>query len=312
MFWIYNVVASFLTVVLSEPRAGVYRFVASLLGGEAPVWQWLHVISSLVTSALVITGFIAFRPASHRDRLIAAAGIALLVLGSGLGFLYTRDRIGLFAGVGYAMLVYVAFAMLFERRSPVEAGRVASPLARYGVMAAVTVVVVMWTVRVGEAYTSLRDTAWDYHLEWTDRYAALGGAMREQTPLLLSLRAAALATTPADPQQDPAWTYALFERQFSPSGHATATADAAADNAVTPLSLPFDIRWKADVDDATRQQLEAELGLTDGQHVARDPRGRTWEYRMRTPTRDRVRAVVVHAAVEDTGRIDVQRFEVVQ
>jgi hypothetical protein len=285
------------------------------------VWQWLHVISSLVTSALVAGSFIVFRPTSHRDRLLAATGLVLLVLGSGLGFLYTRDRIGLFAGVGYAMLVYVAFAMLFERRGPAEAGSgvrqgdrpfVRRPLVRHGVTAAVAFVVVAWTVRVGEAYTSLRDTAWDYHLEWTDRYAALGGALREQTPLLLSLRSAALATTPADPQQDPAWTYALFERQFSPSGQSHTTADAAADNTVMPLSLPFDIRWKAEVDEATRRQLESELGLTGGQQVARDPRGRTWEYRLSTPTRDRVRAVVVHAAVEDTGRIDVQRFEVVQ
>jgi hypothetical protein len=61
-----------------------------------------------------------------------------------------------------------------------------------------------------------------------------------------------------------------------------------------------------------RQQIEAELGLTEAQQVSRDPRGRTWEYRLRTPTRDRIRAVVVHAAVEDTGRVDVQRFEIVR
>jgi len=46
--------------------------------------------------------------------------------------------------------------------------------------------------------------------------------------------------------------------------------------------------------------------------VARDPRGRTWEYRLRAPTRERVRAIVLHPGVEDMARIDAQRFEIVQ
>ena len=78
------------------------------------------------------------------------------------------------------------------------------------------------------------------------------------------------------------------------------------------VSSPFDIRWTETVDDTTRLQFEAQLGLTDAQRVARDPRGRTWEYRLRTPTRERVRAIVLHPGVEDTARIDAQRFEIVQ
>ena len=66
------------------------------------------------------------------------------------------------------------------------------------------------------------------------------------------------------------------------------------------------------MDDTTRRQLEAELGLTEAQRVERDPRGRTWEYRLRMPTRDRVRAIVLHPSVEDTARIDAERFEIVQ
>jgi hypothetical protein len=81
---------------------------------------------------------------------------------------------------------------------------------------------------------------------------------------------------------------------------------------VPSVSSPFDIRWNETVDDTTRLQFEAELGLTDAQRVARDPRGRTWEYRLRTPTRERVRAIVLHPSVEDTARIDAQRFEIVQ
>ena len=40
---------------------------------------------------------------------------------------------------------------------------------------AVGVIGVAWLVRSAETYFQLRDSAWDLHLEWTDRYAELGG-----------------------------------------------------------------------------------------------------------------------------------------
>ena len=70
---------------------------------------------------------------------------------------------------------------------------------------------VAWNIRAIEAYAQLRDTAWDYHSEWTERWADLRGT-QPQTDLLKALR-----------------------------------ADAAADNAVAAVSSPFDIRWKEDV-----------------------------------------------------------------
>lgn len=305
LFWIYNVTASFLSVALSEPRAGGYRFIAALLQGRASTWQWLHVASSLLTSVVVIVALVRYRPTSERDRLLVAAGLALLAFGSGIGFLYTRDRIGLWAGAGYALLVFVALAMMLERMPR-------SGLKRVATLAMASVLVIAWTVRTGETYAQLRDTAWDYRLEWTDRFDELGGPLQPQTELMTTVRAAALSKSPTDPTGDPAWTFALFERKFDREGGERRPADEAADNAVVPLSLPFDIRWKPEVDEGARRQAEAELGLADPQQVTRDPRGRTWEYRLRTPTRDRVRMVLLHAAVEDTARIDTQRFEIVQ
>jgi hypothetical protein len=305
LFWAYNVSASFLSVVLSEPRAGAYRFIAALLGGGASLWQWLHVLSSFVTTVVVIVAFARYRPTSERDRLLVAAGLVLLVLGSGIGFLYTRDRIGLWAGAGYAMLVFVALAMLLERMPR-------SGWKRLATIGAVCALAIAWTTRTAETYIQFRDAAWDYRLEWTDRFEDLGGNLQPPGELMTAVRSAALGKSPADPHNDPAWTFALFERRFDPHDGGRRPADESADNAVVPLSTPFDIRWKPDVDDTMRRQFEAELGLADAQQVARDPRGRTWEYRLRTPTRERVRTVLLHGAVEDTGRIDVQRFEIVR
>jgi len=306
LFWVYNIIASFLTVIASEPRAGTFEFIASLLRGQTPFWQWLHVVSSLLTTVLIAVALYLYQPLSDRDRLLRLAGFVLIVFGSALGFLYTRDRIGLSAGIGYALLLYVALTATFDRLQETAGWRRAS------VIGLVCALAVAWNLRVVEAYAQLRDTAWDYHSEWTERWADLGGT-QPQTELLKALRADALRSMPADPRRDPAWTFALFERRFSrEDGAARTGADAAADNAVAAVSTPFDIRWKEDVDDTMRRQLEAELGLTEPQRVERDPRGRTWEYRLRMPTRDRVRAIVLHPSVEDIARIDAERFEIVQ
>jgi hypothetical protein len=254
---------------------------------------------------VVVVVLLRYRPRSERDRLLCAAGLVLVVFGSGLGFLYTRDRIALSAGIGYALVTFAALAMLLEHLPTAGIKRVA-------LVGLVSVIALAWTVRTAETYVQLRDLAWDYHLEWTERFVDLGGTAQPQTELLTTLRSAALSKTPDDPRDDPAWTYLMFERRFNPNEEGRRPPDEAADNAVVPLSMPFDIRWKPEVDEAMRRGVENELGLADAQQMARDPRGRTWEYRLRRPTRERVRSVLLHPAVEDTARIDSQRLEIVQ
>ena len=84
---------------------------------------------------------------------------------------------------------------------------------RAAVTAIIALVAAGWVLRSGEMFFQLRDLAWDYRTEWTERFEELG-ARQEQTALLQQLRTAALAETPADPRGDPAWTYFLFERRF--------------------------------------------------------------------------------------------------
>ena len=110
LLWIYNVGSTFLTIVASEPREGVFSFVESLLAHDMESWRWFHVGSSALTTIVIVGGLIRGWPWPERDRLLVVAGCALLVFGSALGFLYTRDRIGLAGGLGYALLLYVACA----------------------------------------------------------------------------------------------------------------------------------------------------------------------------------------------------------
>ncbi len=222
LLWIYNVGASLLTVVASEPRAGKFHVIEAILRGRVPVWMYIHVITSLVTTSLVVYALATTRIANARDRQIAAAGATILALGSALGFLYTRDRIALSAGIGYAMLVYVAIATLWDGR-PVSreladgstlAAREGGLLRRAFVAFAVSIVAAGWVVRTGEAYFQLRDAAWENRAEWTTRYEELGGFARPQTDLLELLRKDVLARTPGDPRHDSLWTHTLFEREF--------------------------------------------------------------------------------------------------
>src|SRR6185503_4673206 len=145
------------TVLVSEPRAGRFQFVQALIGGSVPSWMWLHVLSSLVTTMLVAVVLRGIRLRPQRDQIIAAFGVVLAVGGSVLGFLYTRDRIGLPVGFGYAMLVYVALSGLLERRTSRQSIPIGVLVAALGVC---------WLIRTGERFATLRDTAWEYHLEW--------------------------------------------------------------------------------------------------------------------------------------------------
>lgn len=205
LFAIYNLVASTLTVLFSEPRAGKYKFVESLLHGNTPTWLWFHVISSTFTTLVVASLVVLRNHCSSRDGQLVAFGLTLMAGGSALGFLYTRDRIVVLVGIGYAILLCVALAVLWERLIRRRWGRLLAP-------ATAVLLVCAWTVRDAETWFRVRDTAWETYVEWTDRYERLGGLSRPQTPLLRQFRAAALANAPDDPRNDPDWTYTIFER----------------------------------------------------------------------------------------------------
>lgn len=218
MLWLYNSIATLFTVLFSEPRQGVFSFVHMLLEGGGRPWMWQHVLSSTLTTAAIAATLMFVRPFAVRDRLLIAVGFVLLLVGSGLGFLYTRDRIALTAGLGYVVLVYVAIAQLLERTAAVSATRGGPPAPRwpnvtrsYAVTALIAGLAGLWTCRAIEAHFQLRDAAWEAHLEWKNQFgdkpAGPPGSVVER------LRSVALQP-PADPRSEPEWTHLYFERKF--------------------------------------------------------------------------------------------------
>lgn len=206
LFWIYNVIANIGAVVAAEPRAGIYAFLYSLIRGVTKPWQWLQVISSVSTTALVVVW--CRSDTGTRDRQLAALGVALMVFGGGLGAFYARDRIGLPVGIGYAVLFYLALARLAE-------SRIAGALKRVPVQVVVVGLVAAWAVRDVELWYQVKDTAWERHIEWTDRFEDLGGKQYEGEPLMEQMRSQALRMTPSQPR-DPEWTWLWLERRGRP------------------------------------------------------------------------------------------------
>ena len=96
----------------------------------------------------------------------------------------------------------------------------------------------------------------------------------------------------------------------APIGWGVEQLNGAASGESLPLSAVFDIRWKPDVSDVVRQRIEAEFDLVVDGPVVRDPRHRTYQYRLPHPSKARVKALITHPAVEDTARVDVERYAI--
>ena len=72
-----------------------------------------------------------------------------------------------------------------------------------------------------------------------------------------------------------------------------------------PLGAWVHVRWQPSVDAAERQRLETAWQLIDGRE---DDSPATWRYDLIVPSAGRLRAIVEHAAVEDTHFIDRQPY----
>jgi hypothetical protein len=71
-----------------------------------------------------------------------------------------------------------------------------------------------------------------------------------------------------------------------------------------PRDVRVNVRWRADVTDTIREDLEARLRLTRSEYVE----GTTWTYWLDRPTRDDIRTLILHEAVEDTEHLHRTQF----
>ena len=112
-FYAYNVVSSISTVLFSEPKGGVWRFVWELTNGVTHPWTVVSVISSTAATMLV-----AWFVWTRRDRIrtwnfdrsdrLVGIFLAVLVANAVISFPYTKNVIMSPAGVFLGLAVGVA------------------------------------------------------------------------------------------------------------------------------------------------------------------------------------------------------------
>ena len=165
-FMLYNVVGGFASLVIAEPRQGVYSLLAAWRKGEIAPVVIINVISSMATTALLIWHSVVRLPRSRSawsdsDRTFVAA-CAAIVVNAAFNAVYIKDEIMSPAGLLYAVATFVAV------RAAIES------LPRQSLSAAALVTVflafsaTLWTFRAVGVHYQLRYDAFKTRNDWVE------------------------------------------------------------------------------------------------------------------------------------------------
>jgi hypothetical protein len=161
-FYAYNVVSSISTVLFSEPKGGVWRFVFEMTTGTVHPWSAVSVASSTAASVLV-AWFLWRRRDRIRtwdlDRSDRLVGIFLAVLAANavISFPYTKNVIMSPAGVFLGLAVSVAAREWFRDGARMPA---VPTLVLFAVLTC------GWAYRVAGNHYNLRWTAAEQRAAW--------------------------------------------------------------------------------------------------------------------------------------------------
>jgi len=181
VLYAYNVVSSVGSVVASQPRAGLWTWLAEWHeGGLSPATAMNVVVSVLTTSGLVI--WTARRWASWRayqftrgDRAVIVAWV-MVVANAVLSYGYTKDEIMSVAGAFYALAVTEAVrSWLAARDRNGMAATAGSGVAHAALLAVLVVVSGGWALRAVGLHYQMHQMAHDVRNEWVTVDAWLEG-----------------------------------------------------------------------------------------------------------------------------------------
>ena len=163
--YVYNIGSSILTVLFSEPRAGIWEFARRYALTDVAPWQWIHLITSALTT-LCLIWYVATRARAWRhwsftreDRLIWVFG-SVLTASAVMSFAYTREAVMSPAGVLYAMSACVVFHAMLAR---LHAARWP---ARVLISALLAIASIGWSARAAGLTYVLRDSAFERRNDW--------------------------------------------------------------------------------------------------------------------------------------------------
>jgi hypothetical protein len=161
-FYAYNVVSQLLTVLFSEPRAGVWAFTRDLLAGEARPSQWIGLVTAGGATAMILA-HIATRIRrggfDHADRVVIVSA-AVLAANAVISFAYLKDVIVGPAGAFHALAAAVSLRSLVPRLGAMRPMVVAAAAAVVFMVSAGSV------VRLAGACFLLRERAFVTRNDW--------------------------------------------------------------------------------------------------------------------------------------------------
>ena len=219
-FHLYNVVSSALSVLLSEPRSGVWAFVRAIRGDQVAPRHFIQIGASLFATGLMVAYVVSRlrsgvrRPQTLADRHTVIFAL-ILAANASMSYVYTKDEIMSMAGAFYALPVFGA-AVYFLRQWP---RRRRSWAATAAVCALFIAGSSAWAIRAAGVHHVLRSQAFVQRNDWTrlerewqrdgnwERYAA-------SEPLIRSLRHQAISTRVVNPYFEPRWMERVFDINY--------------------------------------------------------------------------------------------------
>jgi hypothetical protein len=206
-FYLYNVVTSAASILLSEPSAGVFRVTSAVMRAGVSLSMVLNLLATISVTALI--GLFVWRRRGlwlarrfERDDQLVALFTMILAANAVISYPYTKDVIMSPAGAFFAVAGFVA-ARDFLTRLP---GRL-SPRMTTVAVASAALVSSMWAVRVVGTHLNLRTGAYAERNEWA--YAELSLSAEGITltdaeqSLMRTLRDDAIFVHPAPPPLAP-------------------------------------------------------------------------------------------------------------
>jgi hypothetical protein len=165
-FYAYNVVTSAMSVLVSEPTAGVFRVTSAILQGSVDAAMILNVIATV--SVTFVIGMFAWRRRYEwkgrrfgRDDQLVALFLMVLAANAVISYPYTKDVIVSPAGAFFAVAAFVAVRSLL----PVLPSRMTPGITATAIVATL-LVSASWTFRVVGTHLNLRTGAYVERNEW--------------------------------------------------------------------------------------------------------------------------------------------------
>lgn len=167
-FRAYNVVGGMASMLMSEPRYGVYQTVAIWNGAEMHPVLVVNMLSSLLITAVIAWYVVGrrrtvWRDWTEEDRVVAVS-LAVVLVNALMTTSYIKDEILSVAGAFYAIAAYISIRAMLQR--------ITDAPPRWPALVVLTVLLVaagaLWAFRAVGAHFQLRQTAFNTRNEWTD------------------------------------------------------------------------------------------------------------------------------------------------